>query len=123
MTKSNVKGLKDAPASVVQDGHARVKIPKLTLDGTPLLVFAFGRNASVAATPAELSRVRLLPPLNPVFAAFVLYVIVAAVALVAAMNIAMPAIEAARTSRLITFILSFFSCCSSRSSRWIYCEG
>jgi hypothetical protein len=81
------------------------------LDGTPLLMFAFGKNVRVASAPAELSRTRLLPPLNPVPAAFVLYVIVAALALAAVMNIAMPAIEAARTSRLITFILNFFSCC------------
>ena len=96
MIRLNVKALKDelVPiACVEQSGHTRVKFPKLTLDGTPVVMFASGMNLSVAAAPAVLFSVRLLP-LNPVLAAFVLYVMVVALALAAIIKTA-PIIEAA----------------------------
>jgi hypothetical protein len=57
MIKLNVKALKDEPepiACVEQSGHTSVKFPKLTLDGTPVVMFASGMNLSVAAAPTVL---------------------------------------------------------------------
>jgi ABC-type transport system involved in cytochrome c biogenesis permease subunit len=112
MIKLNVKALKTDPvptACVLQDGHTRVKFPKLTFDGTPTVVLASGMNVSVALTPEKLLKVRPIT-LNPVPAAFVLNVTVLARALAAIVKTATPTSEAAWTKRPILIFCSLLSC-------------
>ena len=78
--KLKLKAAKEDPmptACVVQTGQTRVKLPRLTLDGTPVAMFMSGMNVRVAALPEVLLSMRLEPE-NPVPIALVLKVIVAA---------------------------------------------
>jgi hypothetical protein len=102
MTRLNVKGLKIAPAPTVQLGHTSVKFPKSMMDGTPLVLLAFGMNVSVAARPEDWFRNRLVPP-NPVPDAFVVYMMVA-LALAAVINTITPVSEAVWMSCLIVML-------------------